>query len=352
VQKFAEKILVFKWPIIIIVFLGTVYFGYKLKNLSIDADILRSLPDDDPDAALLKKIGENFGGNNMGVIILETDNVYQTDVLEHIRSITDTVSTIEGISSVSSLTNIINIRGSDFGIEIGQLVDEYELPDTEEELQLLERNVLSNEMYRGNIVSNDGTSTLIIFTLLEGADVNSVAKTVISKTESLDLPENIFYIGSPMLVTYISDLMKNDLVRLFPIAIILIIIILLFSFRSAPGVILPLLTAIVSIVWSLGTMSVLGIKMSMISNNIPIILLAVGSAYTIHVLNRINQLRITDRDKAISKALAYVMIPVILASITTAIGFVSFIFGAYLRMIVEFGIFSAARVGFPFLKYS
>ena len=88
-------------------------------------------------------------------------------------------------------------------------------------------------------------------------------------------------------------------------------------------------------------MGLFGYKMSMISNNIPIILLAVGSAYTIHVLNRINQMKDANRRKALLKALIYIFIPVILAAITTAIGFMSFIFGAYLEMIRDFGIFTS-----------
>ena len=348
-KRIAEKILTFKWLIIALVAIGTIFFSYQLKNLSIDADILRSLPDDDPNAALLKQIGEKFGGNRMGIIILETDNIYQTEVLEHVRIITDTLSYIKGISSVSSITNIINIKGGDFGIEIGRLVDEYELPSTPEELQALRDNVLSNEMYKGTIVSDDGTATLIIFILEDGANLNVVVRSVISKTEALHLSEKLYYIGAPMLVTYISDLMKRDLIRLLPFAFLLISIILFLSFRSASGVILPLLTAVLSIIWSLGIMSLLGYKMSMISNNIPIILLAVGSAYTIHVLNRINQLRTTDRDEAISMALASVLIPVMLAAVTTIIGFISFIFGAYLDMIVDFGIFTALGTFFACL---
>ncbi len=339
--KFTEKILTFRWFIIVLVLVSTVFFGYQLSNLRIDADILRSLPDDDIDASLLKYIGQNFGGNDMGVIILETDNIYQTKVLEHVRSITDTLTNIEGISSVSSLTNIINIKGGDFGIEIGMLVDEYELPQSSEEFQVLRNNILSNEMYKGSIVSEDETATLIVFNLEDGANINIVAKSVISKTEALHLPEKLYYIGSPMLVTYISDLMKKDLIKLLPIAFILIAVILFLSFRTVSGVILPLLTSVIAIIWSLGIMSLLGYSMSMISNNIPIILLAIGSAYTIHVINRIDQLSKINNFKVVSTALAYVLIPVILAATTTAIGFISFIFGAYLEMIVDFGIFTA-----------
>ena len=339
--NFSKGILAKKWLIIALVLIGTLFFGNEIRSLKIDADIVRSLPDEDPDAKLLKKIGKNFGGNNMGVIILETDNIYQTSVLEHIQIITDTLANIDGITTVSSLTNIINIKGGDYGIEIGKLVDEYELPESPKDFQLLRNNILNNEMYKGSIVSEDETATLIIFSLDNNSDVNTVAKNVIKKTEALNLPEKLYYIGSPMLVTYISDLMRNDLTNLLPLAFLVIAFILFLSFRSISGVLLPLLIAVISIVWSLGSMAFLGIKMSMISNNIPIILLAIGSAYTIHVINRINKVSQSKKTDVISTALAFVLIPLILAALTTIIGFVSFIFGAYLNMIVDFGIFTA-----------
>ena len=340
--KFSKNILANKWLIIVLVCLGTLFFGNELKKLQIDADIVRSLPDDDVDARLLKKIGKNFGSNNMGVIILETDNIYQPSVIEHIQLITDTLSEISGISSVSSLTNIINIKGSDYGIEIGKLVDEYELPKTALEFEKLRNNILNNPMYKGSIVSEDETASLIVFNIENDANVNLIAKEVIKKTTALQIPEKLYYIGSPMLVTYISDLMRKDLTTLLPIAFLVIAIILLLSFRSISGVILPLLIAVVSIVWSLGSMAFLGIKMSMISNNIPIIILAIGSAYTIHVINRVNKVRVEEQHSdTIKTALVYVFIPIMLAALTTIIGFISFIFGSYLDMIVDFGIFTA-----------
>ena len=340
--KFSKNILAKKWLIIVLVCLGTLFFGNELKKLQIDADIVRSLPDDDVDARLLKKIGENFGSNNMGVIILETDNIYQPSVIEHIQLITDTLSEISGISSVSSLTNIINIKGSDYGIEIGKLVDEYELPKTALEFEKLRNNILNNPMYKGSIVSEDETASLIVFNIENDANVNLIAKEVIEKTTALQIPEKLYYIGSPMLVTYISDLMRKDLTTLLPIAFLVIAIILFLSFRSFSGVILPLLIAVISIVWSLGSMAFLGIKMSMISNNIPIIILAIGSAYTIHVINRVNKVRLEEQHSdTIKTALVYVFIPIMLAALTTIIGFISFIFGSYLDMIVDFGIFTA-----------
>jgi hypothetical protein len=121
----------------------------------------------------------------------------------------------------------------------------------------------------------------------------------------------------------------------------LIAFVLFLGFKTVRGVLLPLLTALISIIWVIGIMALFGFEMSMVSNNIPIVLLAVGTAYAIHVLNRVDQLKEESLNKAIITALVSVTIPVILAALTTITGFVSFIFGSYLTMIMDFGMFTA-----------
>ncbi len=62
VNRTSEKIIAYKWPIIAAVTLITIVLGIQIKNMSIDADVLGSLPDSDPDAVLMRQIGRNFGG--------------------------------------------------------------------------------------------------------------------------------------------------------------------------------------------------------------------------------------------------------------------------------------------------
>jgi len=341
-EKIAKAIVKLRWVIIVVVVGLTAFFGLQLKTLTINSDVISSLPDDDPVAKLYKDIGKKYGGNDMGMIVLETDDVFKTEVLEHVKQITDSLKIMEGINTVTSLTDIIDIKGEEWGIEIGKLIDEYDLPDTQSELDSLKDYVFSKDMYKGAIVSDDGTATLVMFTLLDDVDdKQAVAKEVKDKVVALNLPEKLYFGGLPMMMNDISKLIMADLIWLLPIVFILIAFILLLSFRSARGVIMPLLTAVIAVVWTLGIMVLLGFELTMISNNIPIILLAVGSAYTIHVLNRINQTYDEDRKKAVIKALTYIIVPVILAAVTTAVGFLSFVLGAYMTMIRDFGIFSA-----------
>ena len=348
-KKFAEGIIRLRWLIIAVVIALTAFLGYQLKDIEIDSDIINSLPDDDTTAVLYTDIGNKYGGNTMGMVIIQADNIFDTKVLEDIKQVTDTVKYIDGISTVTSLTDVIDIKGSDWGIEIGKLIDEYDLPSTKAQLDSLKHRVMSKEMYKGNIVSEDGTSTLVMFTLLDDADKQAVAKEIKEKITGLNLPEKISFGGIPMMMDDVTDLMLVDLRNLIPVTFIVIMIVLLISFRSARGVILPLLTASISIVWVLGLMQLLGYKLNLVSINMPVILLAVGSAYTIHVINRINECTEKDRKKALIIALIYIITPVLLSGITTAFGFISFVFGAYLTMIRDFGIFTSVGVSFALL---
>ncbi len=340
-EKLSQIIIKLKWIIVTSVLALTIFFGYQTQFLTINSDILSSLPDDDPAASLYKEIGTQFGGNDMGMIVLESDNVFKTEILQHIKQITDSLRYTDGVSTVTSLTNILDIKSSEWGIEIGKLVDEYNLPNKQSQLDSLKNYVFSKEMYKGAIVSEDGTATVVMFTLLPDADKQAVAKMIKSKVENLNLPETLYFGGLPMMMNDISDLILSDIVWLLPIVFVIIALILLLSFKSFRGVLLPLLTAGIAVIWTIGIMVVTGYELTIISNIIPVVLLALGSAYTIHVLNSINQSKEKDRKQALIKALTYIIIPVILAAVTTAIGFVSFVFGAYLTMIKDFGIFTA-----------
>ena len=98
-EKLFKTIIKIRWVIIILVITITVLLAYQIPNIRINSDVISSLPNNDPHAVLLKKIGSKYGGNKTGMIILETDNVFSAEVLEHVKQVTDSLKEIEGISS-------------------------------------------------------------------------------------------------------------------------------------------------------------------------------------------------------------------------------------------------------------
>ncbi len=333
--------------VIVILTLGiTAWLGFQVRDLKMDTDIIHSLPDQDPVAALYKQVGNEFGGNAIGMVILKTKNIFNPAVLGDLKRITDSLSVMPGISTVTSLTNIIDIKGGSQGIDISPLLDEYNLPQTLSQLDSLAHRVMSKAMYKGNIVSADSTSTLVIFKIRYGANKEVVGQHVMDKVRSLHLKETVYFAGIPLMMNDIGKLMHNDMSRLLPVTFAVILLILFLGFRSLRGVVLPLLSSGLAIVWALGLMHVLGYRLDLITNELPIVLLAVGSAYTIHVVNRIHEEKTKDRRRALIHALAYITVPVFLSGVTTFFGFASFIFGSYLTMVKNFGIFTSLGVLF------
>lgn len=131
---------------------------------------------------------------------------------------------------------------------------------------------------------------------------------------------------------------------LSPIAFLIIALIIFLNFRSSKELAIPLLTVTIAIIWTLGIISLLHFELTLITSIIPVILLAVGSGWPIHLINRLNLETETDRKSALVKSLLYVALPVSLAAFAAMIGFLTFVFGSYLTMIQQFGVFSALGI--------
>ncbi|WP_200741662.1 efflux RND transporter permease subunit, partial [Candidatus Kryptobacter tengchongensis] len=216
-------------------------------------------------------------------------------------------------------------------------------------LNELKSYVLSKDLYK-NLISRDARVTLILCKLKDGVDKAEVAKKIKKEVEGEKINGKVYYGGLPFQMVDMNKLIIDDLKILTPFVGIVMILILLISFRNLRGVILPSLCVVMSIIWTLGLMSALNIPLTIISNSIPVILTAIGSAYGIHIVNKfredINILHPKERAKV---ALSEIALPVFLAGITTIAGFLSFVSGSYLTMIKEFGIFTSIGVFFSLI---
>lgn len=343
-----ELILKNRLLVIIATLLITLILGLQITKLKIEGDILKYLPEDDPTVVLFNRVGDEFGGNSLALIAIETDDVFTKETIEHINLLTEQFKLVDGVTNVTSLTDVLDIKKTDEGLEIGKLIDQYKLPQTAEELKQLKKYTLSKDLYNGRIVSKDAKAALIICRIAENMDKAKTAAMLKEIVSKADLPEQVYLSGIPFQLNDITEVIFKDLNLLLPIIIVVILLTLFLSYGTFRGVILPLLSTLISIVWTLGLMSILDIRLTVISNIIPVILIATGTAYGIHVVSKYDEIlnEGNSTHKNLVDAIKKVSTPVLLTGITTMIGFISFIFGSYLTMIREFGFFTAVGILF------
>lgn len=334
--------------IIMVNIIVTIIFGISIKNLKVNADIISYLPRKDKTVRLFNYIGREYGGSLLAMVAIVDSEIFTRETIRQLSTVTSRLKEIDEISYVTSLTNIVDIKATEEGIEIGKLINESDLPETKIELNKLKSYVLSKDLYRGHIISNDARATLIICRLTEGADELKVAKEIRKVVTNLCPNKKTYFGGLPFLMEDVGNIIMRDLKLLIPIVILLIGASLFVSFRSLNDVLLPLLSVFTSTIWTIGLMSFLKVPLTVISDIIPVILVAVGSAYTIHIISRFNEsLKIfKDGYRAAEHSLSKIGFPVMLAAVTTIAGFISFIFGSYLSMIREFGIFCSIGIFF------
>jgi predicted RND superfamily exporter protein len=355
-----EKIYRHPAAIVLVIAAITVFFAAQLPRAEIDNNNLNFIPKTDPARVTSDYIDETFGSSLFVMVGLERKygTVFDTEFLERIKEFADRVKEIPAVDpdGVSSIMTVDYITSEGDSIVVEKLVTG-EFTGTPEEAALLKQKLLSWDMYRGSFFSDDFTATQVIVPLNILTENAGNAEATESATKIRDLALSMFagladvYVaGFPIISGTVSEAIVADIGMLIPLVIIFVLGVLFFSFRCISGVVLPLLTVVIAAVWSLGAMPLFGAKLTIISGLLPVILVAVGSAYGIHVVTHymsgMNTPEPVDRERhreIVCALVRKIRKPVFLAALTTFAGFISLCFTT-LAPIRHFGLFSGFGV--------
>jgi uncharacterized protein len=342
----------FKYPALIVGIIAglTVFFGIQLPRAQLDNNNIRFLPDKNQAKIISEYVDETFGGQVLILAGLERQyrTVFEKDFLKRIRDFSQAVENMEYVKSVNSIMSTQYITGNNDSIVVSDLVPE-NFSGTAEEITELKRRIASWDLFRGSLVSDDLSATQILITLnAVTADftrpevMHSVDEIRKIAGEYFTGEAQVYLTGQPIFNAIINRSMIEDNILLIPLVVVVILLMLFFSFRRFTFVVLPFLTVIIAVVWTVGMAAFLGIKLSVITTILPVILFAVGSAYGIHIVTHYMEdtrgkiLNIDEHRKLVLDLTKKLIKPVFLAALTTLAGFISFCFTPIVPM-REFG---------------
>ena len=321
-----------------------VFFSYQSLDLQIKDDILNYLPEGTPEVEFYEELGDVFQGNDIGLVVIEAEEIFAQPVLAQIQQLTDALQKVDGIASVTSLTNVMDMRSEDDALQVQSLLRN-ELDYSPAELAELKEYTLGKEMYRNNLVSTDGRYSMIMLKLAPDASYKDLAVATNQIIAEQGGEYQYYLTGIPFVSNEADISAKGDLAKFLPAVILVVLAVLFISFRSLRGVLLPMIAVIISVIWTMGLMVMLGKDLSTIGIAIPVILIAVGSAYGIHVMNAYASAVTSEAKKKeeFAAGLQDIAKPLLLSGLTTIVGFIS-LQTAELTPIKEFGFFTAFGV--------
>lgn len=137
-------------------------------------------------------------------------------------------------------------------------------------------------------------------------------------------------------------------------SLVLLLAFLWIAFRSKWSLWLPIGVVVLTAIWLIGFILLLGFKLSVMAVIMPTILFVVGISDVVHILEKYLDCLASGMEKKAALFLAFkeVGIATLLTSVTTAIGFLSLLTNS-ITPLQEFGVFTAIGVMFAYiLAYS
>ena len=338
--------------LLVLLFLLTGVFGWYAKDIRLDSSVESLLSQDNPDSRYYAEVRRLFGSDEVGVVGLLADDIYTTEVLRKIRRLTVALESIEGVQEALSLTNALDPIAD--VVEPPPLVAQ--IPTEQAGLDALRETLADRPVYLKNLVSTDGKAAAINIFFADMDDAEFMARGIdeqiqaIIDQERATGPEQLFYTGLPRFKVYSARAMQSDLSRFVPLTLLAIVVVLFVSFRSLRGVLLPALTILVSLIWTLGIMVLAGSSLSLGSIALPPLILVLGTAYSLHMVAEYYELAGPDgavRD-VVLEALKKTSPPICITALTTVLGFLSLGVNP-LASIRVMGVFSSVGILIAFL---
>ncbi|MCI1208232.1 MAG: MMPL family transporter [Treponema sp.] len=365
-----KKLLKHPWLIIGISLGITVFFSMQLKGTAIENTVRLYMPHKSNSYATMLKTEDTFGSMIGLGISLETrgSSIITPDTIAIIQKISDEALQVKNVEDVDSLTNIDYVHGENGSLVAGNLLGGDRYTGSAADMEAIKQKIVDwQEMYNRVILTDDGKATQIMIQIKpkdsQGNPItgdaqmeayHEIQKITENAVKGHDL--EVRYFGDPVLSNDSRSFMISDLRSLVPLVIVVVLLSLYFSFKSFAGTILPLLTVVISTIWSCGLMAMLHITFTIVSSVIPVCLIACGSAYGIHVLTHYyvaldrteGEMTKEKHLDAILWGLKDVWIAVLLAAITTIAGFISNLTSP-IQPLRTFSIFAALGVAFSLL---
>jgi uncharacterized protein len=325
-------------------------FGWQIAtHARLETNLDEYMPSDHPAFMASEELEELFGITDAVLLIIEhPDTLYNTGTLEKIKEITKSLPerfpeiAPAGITSLYTAENIV---GSDWGMEVDPF---YTItPSDPAALAEIEKKVLNNSMISGKIVSNDGRSSLIIAELTEDGFNQEFYLELKEFAAEFEGPEILRVAGRPVVEGELSILGPRDMSRMAPLVLLFMAVILFILLRSVRNTVINLIIVLFGTLTAFGTKSLLGIPIYSVDMMMPVMLIAIGVAYGIHMHNTLHHLFSENpdisRDELVKRSLKAMTRPVIMTALTTAVGFIALVTSQVLP-VRYFGLFIALGV--------
>jgi predicted RND superfamily exporter protein len=347
----------FRWvvrhpkKIVLVGILFLLSMGVFLPQLKTDTRSDAFLADDNAALVYREKVKALFGLSDPVVISIVSDNtIYSIQALNVVYELTEMISDIDNIDpdGITSLATENNISGTSEGMEVTAFMDD--LLDSPQQVKAIQEGVRDFPLYQGSLVAKNESATLILAELLDETKAEKTYRDLLELVAAYDLPSglSVHVAGEGAISGYFGTYIDSDAKRLNPLAGLIITIIMFVAFLRFGVTLAGNLIVAASVLVTMAAMAILNVPLYVITNALPVILIGIAVADSIHIYSEYFDRRALHGEESINESIVMSLTemwrPITLTTFTTVAGFLGLSLAAYMPPFQAFGYFTAIGV--------
>jgi len=332
-HKLAEFILKFKVYCLAFLLVITIVMCYFAAQVKLSYEFTKAIPDDNPKFVIYKDFVKKFGIDGATLVVgFTTDKMYTKEVFNQVHELHQQIKLLPAVTEVLSVPFAYELQKDSTETKFN-VYPVFSAPYQSDSLLLRDARKFETLPFYKNLLYNKDSNAYIMAVSFIPDSINTGARTriihllenklnVFSKNTNL----TIHLSGLPYIRTIIADRIKKEMLWFLIGSLLLSAITLLLFFRSIPATLMSLAVVAMGVIWSFGTMVLMGQKITLLTALIPPLVVVIGIPNCIYFLNKYHTAykETNDRSAAIIQMVSKMGIVTLFCNITAAIGFFVF----------------------------
>lgn len=351
-SKIADLVIKYRLWFIVLIGLITVYMGYYASRVEMSYDFAQTVPLDDPDMIDLNKFRAQFGEDgNVIAVGVKDSSLYRLQNFQAYQQLTNEIKKIPGVKEAISLSALpVILKDTAKSRFYSQRI----FPDTvhsQTELDSLLVIAVNQKIYSNLLLNpSSGAAMMLVFVpkeVMNSARREAVAQALQDAGKRFMDKTNIkvHYAGLPFIRTIVANAVKKEM-QIFLYASVLVTGLIMFAFfRSFKAVIFSMIIIGIVVIWTMGTLALLGFKITLLSALIPPVIVTLGITNAIYLLNKyhLEFAKTKNKIEAIRVVVRKMGLATFLTNLTVAIGFLTLL-STDIIILREFGIVAGLNI--------
>ncbi len=355
--QLGKNIVKYKVAALTFLALSTLFMGYFAIQVKLSYEFTKAIPEDNPKFVIYQDFVKKFGVDGTTMVVgFQTDSFFTAGLFNQVADLQKDIKTIAGVTEVLSVPNAYTIvKDSAASKFLPHKI--FNAPYTSDSALAADRAVLESLPFYKNLMYNPSTHAYIMAISFLPDSINSGARSAIIKNLQSKLDGfasktklAVHISGLPYIRTILADRIKKEMLWFLIGSLLLSAITLFLFFRSISATFLSLSVVVMGVIWSFGTMVLLGQKITLLTALIPPLIVVIGIPNCIYFLNKYHtSYKATNhKQEAIEQMVGRMGVVTLFCNITAAIGFFVFAFTKS-PLLKEFGWVSGLNIMALFL---